>query len=276
MSLMEALIRALNKNHVYQSTSMAQNYWENRAEFFLCPNPRKYRALIGHWLHEDMLPLIGPRVKFASSLRHPIERVRSQFRFDLAMRGGNWPSASKERFLQANRNVICRFVTHPFPSISREFTTSLEAAKFILTGMDFLFDVTDADVFQPRILKEIGLNIDSVPKSNVSTGRIQDIDASDEEISQYCEDDIELYKWFVSAKSLPERAGANNPVYDKDGAKALSDLLVRETDCSAGIDWVAQKYAAELKFAIDAKKQSSQYVARMERFVESLRRAYDS
>lgn len=275
MSLMEALVRALNKNYVYQSTSMAQNYWENRAEFFLCPNPRRYRALIGHWLHEDMLPLIGSGVKFASSLRHPVERVRSQFRFDLAMRGGNWPSVSKERFLQANRNVICRFITHPFPTISREFASNLDAAKFILTGMDFLFDVDDADVFQPKILRAIGLNVDSVPKSNVTAGQVQDIDATDEEIAQYCDEDMELYQWFLAAKSIPELAGENNPVYSADGAKTLSDLSLRETDCSAGIDWVAQKYATELKFAIGAKKRNAQYIERMTRFVESLKRAHE-
>ena len=111
MSLTDALLDRLPAGQVYQSTSMIRNVRENRPEFLQILHHLTLKAVVGHWVHEAMLPVLQKPIVFASSLRDPVKRIRSQYRFDVTMRGGNWDKRDPQQTLRENTNVIVNFVT---------------------------------------------------------------------------------------------------------------------------------------------------------------------
>ncbi|WP_010138018.1 hypothetical protein, partial [Oceanicola sp. S124] len=125
MSLTNALQRALPAEAVYQSTSLIANLRDGRPDFLEIAEPGALRAVIGHWLHEAMLPYLRGEVLFATSLREPAARIRSQYRFDMSLRAPGWQPDSRAAFLARNRNVICSFLLAPFPSIRRAHGSAL-------------------------------------------------------------------------------------------------------------------------------------------------------
>lgn len=244
MSLTYALERHLGADRVYQSTSMIRNHWENRPEFVHVPNPARLQAVTGHWVHETMLPFLAGRLIFATSLRDPVARVRSQYRFDFGMRGAAWRAPDADEFLRRNRDVICNFLCFAFPSIAADYDTRLGGAKAILTGMDRVFDIGDADGAQVALLGELGVEVAEVPRVNESSDVEVELEASDAEIAQTCAADIELYDWFTQARAAAP--GAQNPVKDSDMRARMARLRQAEPDLKTLAQSQARRVAPEL------------------------------
>lgn len=260
MSLMQALLAHLPAGEVYQSTSMIRNWRENRPEFGDITNPARLRALIGHWLHEDMLPHLGGYLLFATSLRDPVARVRSQYRFDMGIRGGDFARQDREQFLRRNRNVMCGFLTRAFPTFAADFDDPVAASRAILSGMDCVFDISVADAFQHYLMAQVGIEGTDVPRANTSGHVTAELDATDAEIAGYCDKDVAVYRWFLDrAATGPDPdpdtgldtgpgmdANPHNPVFDPAMRERFAALRRRPPDATVLARHLAERYAFEL------------------------------
>jgi hypothetical protein len=246
MTLTEALIERLPDGTVYQSTSMIRNFRENRPEFLEITQPKKLRAVVGHWLHESMLSALQRPIYLATSLRHPVDRIRSQFRFDVGLRGGSWPKPETRTFLQRNSNVTVNFLTRAFPTIARDYEDRVSAAKAILSGLDSVFDVSNADIGIRRLLKVAGASTDMIRRSNASDGITEDIEVTDALIAEHCHEDLEVYEWFMSTQS--ETSRPSNPVFNRGVRAQFASLISRPFNPSRVEAFLAPKYALELRY----------------------------
>jgi hypothetical protein len=292
MSLTDSLRANLAPDQVYQSTSMIQNYWRDQAEFMDINHPDRLRALSGHWLHEMMLPRLNHNLIFATSIRNPIDRTRSQFRFDVALRTTSWPRQTTEEFLRNNTNVMCNFLTRAFPSIAAQHDNPLEASKAIISGMDCVFDVPDASYFQRELLKAIGVAHPEISLSNTSGEVTAELEASDDEVAEALADDLALYEWFSAARSralqiqtpkqtllqrnfgvtesdTPPRP-SNNPVACAAMRAELATLSDRPVETDKLADFLADKYAVELFHGVKERKKLWRNIDGKSRFYMSL------
>ncbi|NVK13359.1 MAG: hypothetical protein HWE35_04195 [Rhodobacteraceae bacterium] len=246
MSLTDALLDRLPPAEVYQSTSMIRNYRENRQEFLDISHPRKLKALSGHWLHEAMMPALQRPLYLATSLRDPVSRVRSQYRFDIGLRGGRWAKPETGVFLQRNRNVMVNFLVNSFPTIAREYDDRVSAAKAILSGFDCVFDIADADAGINRLLTVCGVGGTPAARVNESGGVRAELEAGDAEIASYCNEDIAVYEWFKAAKA-PQQ-GSHNAVFSHKMRMRFANLIGQPYEPRRVVEYLAPKYAAELHF----------------------------
>ncbi|MBT9386521.1 hypothetical protein KM176_21860 [Pseudooceanicola sp. CBS1P-1] len=244
MSLMRALQRALPPEQVYQSTSLIANLREGRPEFLELPNPRALRAVTGHWLHEAMLPYMAGEIRFATGLRDPVARVKSQYRFDMGLRAEGWQPPTPEAFLARSGNVICNFLTAPFPALRGECASRLEAAKLVLSAMDTVFDLPGATQSQAALLADLGLDPSGLRTENSSAGTGIDWPGEDAEIRDALGDDLALYDWFRAAG--PEGDPLGNPVFDPQAHDRLVALCAAPRRPHLLADYVARKLAHEL------------------------------
>jgi hypothetical protein len=292
MSLTDSLKDNFAPDQVYQSTSMIRNYWQDQAEFMDFNHPDRLRALSGHWLHEMMLPRLNRNLIFATSIRNPIDRTRSQFRFDVELRGTKWPRQSTAEFLRNNTNVMCNFLTRAFPSITAQHDRPLDASKAILSGMDYVFDLPDASYFQHELLSDIGIVQPKIIRSNMSNEITTKLDASDDEIAEGLADDLTLYEWFSEARTRamqlppPNRTlfqrffggGAtdntprpsNNPVASKTMRAEMAKLSDRPFETGKLADFLADKYAVELFHGVEERDKIWQNIDGKIRFYLSL------
>jgi len=246
MTLTEALIERLPDGTVYQSTSMIRNFRENRPEFLEITQPKKLQAVVGHWLHESMLPALQRPIYLATSLRHPVDRVRSQYRFDVGLRGGSWPKPDTDTFLRQNSNVTVNFLTRAFPSIARDYDDRVSATKAILSGLDSVFDISEADTGIRRLLNVVGAARGKIPRTNESGSVTATLDVPDSEIAEYCQEDLAVYQWFRSTRS--EGARTNNPVFDRETRSQFAKLISRPFNPARVEQFLAPKYATELRY----------------------------
>jgi len=246
MTLTEALIERLPDGTVYQSTSMIRNFRENRPEFLEITQPKKLRAVVGHWLHESMMPALQRPIYLATSLRHPVDRVRSQYRFDVGLRGGSWPKPETDTFLRQNSNVMVNFLTRAFPSIARDYDDRVAGAKAILSGLDSVFDIADADAGIRRLLNVAGAAKGKVARSNESGEVAATLDVPDSAIAQYCQEDLAVYQWFMTTRS--EGARPSNPVFDRETRARFAKLISRPFNATRVEKFLAPKYAMELRY----------------------------
>lgn len=245
MSLTNALERHLAPAQVYQSTSLISNLRRGRPDFLEIAEPGQLRAVIGHWLHEAMLPYLRGELLFASSLREPAARIRSQYRFDMALRAPGWRPEGAEDFLRRNRNVMCSFLLAPFPSIRRAHGSALEGAKAVLRGMDRVFDIPGAGAGQAELLKALGIAAPDLRAENVSVGRGVDWPGTEAELLEAAGDDLALYRWFnAAAEQRPEAA---NPVFDPKARARLAALSQAEHQPELLARYLAAKLARELR-----------------------------
>ena len=246
MSLMDALLDRLPAGQVYQSTSMVRNIWENRPDFLQITHHRGLKAVVGHWVHEAMLPVLQKPIYFASSLRHPVQRVKSQFRFDMGIRGGDWPKRAPDGFLESNSNVIVNFATRAFPTIAADFDDPADAAKAIFSGMDMLFDVADADKRLGELATRVTGTKAAVPRVNESGNIDAELPFSDDQIAEHCAKDMAVYDWFSAARQ--ERPQINNPVFDADVRDRFAQLGGRSFNPDVLADFLVTKLADEIRF----------------------------
>lgn len=244
MSLTNALLDRVPPGEIYQSTSLIRNYRENRPEFLQITNHQRLRAVVGHWLHEAMLPVLRKPILFASSIRHPVERIRSQYRFDMGMRGERWHAESQEAFLERNRNVIVSFVNRAFPSITGRHPDPVEGCKAILSGMDCLFDVSQADRWIAELVAGVTANTAPVDRANESGGVEAELGFTDQEIAASCDLDLQVWDWFSAARA--EAPMARNPVFDREIRDAFAGLGSQRFRPGVLADHLAPRVAREL------------------------------
>lgn len=244
MSLTDALLDRLPARAVYQSTSMIRNYLEGRPEFLEIRHPGQLRAVVGHWVHEAMLPTLHRPLYFATSLRDPVARTRSQYRFDVGMRGGHWADVSEAEFLKRNANVMSNFLLRAFPSIAREYSNKLDGAKAILAGFDCAFDISEADEAIPFLVKVAGGGVTPVPRTNESSAVKADLSMSDDDIRSYQDVDTPLYEWFKTYKSPEKRE--RNPVFSTESRDLFGKAAWQPFNADTVAEFLAPKYAAEL------------------------------
>lgn len=274
MSLMNALLDRLPAGEVYQSTSMIRNFRENRPEFPEITDHGRLKALIGHWLHEDMLPFLSGYLLFATSLRDPIERVRSQYRFDVGIRGGVWARQDTATFLKANRNVICNFLTRAFPSIAADHDDPAEAAKAILSGMDCVFDIARADENQKHLLAQVGFHNATILRTNTSGHVAQQLDVRDDDIAEHCRHDIALHDWFRARAAAGGSANPRNPVFDQAVRDRFAALRTRPANRPRLLDHIARHYAAEIHHGTDDPAQAAATLGMRQQFATALLNAH--
>ena len=268
MTLTDSLLSRLSAGEIYQSTSLIRNFRENRPEFPLITNYSRLRGLTGHWLHEEMLPALKKPVFFASSIRHPVKRIHSQYRFDMGMRNARWQAKNVDEFLAKNRNVIVTFVNRAFPTISGDYEDPVEGCKAILSGMDCLFDVEDADRWIPQLVEYVVGRKEDIRRSNESNTVSINLPISDEEISRYCDRDLEVYNWFSQARA--QKPGEKNPVYDKSAHDKLAAIGARSYKPSKVIDYLVPKIAAELMNELPNPNESIAYLQNCSGFLSNL------
>ena len=244
MSLTNGLLDRLPSWEIYQSTSLVRNFRENRPEFVQIADHKKLRAVVGHWLHEAMLPALRKPILFASSIRNPVERIRSQYRFDMGMRNASWQAENPEAFLERSRNVIVTFVNRAFPTIAARYTDPVESCKAILSGFDCLFDVTDADHWIGYLTGQVVGPGPKVKRVNESGGVDAELPFTDAEIAAYCEFDTQVYEWFNTAKS--EKPDARNPVFDADARHEFALLGNGKYRPHIVADYLVPRVAMEL------------------------------
>lgn len=279
MSLTRALERHLAPDEVYQSTSLIANLRAGRPDFMEIAAPDRLRALIGHWLHQGMLPYLTGDLRFATSLREPGARMRSQYRFDMALRAPGWQPASAEDFLARNRNVLCSFLLAPFPSLRAETGSLLEGAKLVLSGMDTVFDVSEggaAQAAQAALLAELGVTAPDLRQENVSAGQGAEIGVAEEVLRQAAGDDLALYDWFHDARAR-QGGGADplaNPVFDPQARARLEALRRRPFQPDTLARYLAAKLARELQVeAADADAVQARLYRRAT-YADALHRAF--
>ena len=278
MSLTDALLGRLDAGEIYQSTSLIRNYRENRPEFLQITNHHRLRAVVGHWLHEAMLPPLRKPIVFASSIRHPVDRIRSQYRFDMGMRGPKWQPESPEVFLERSRNVIVSFVSRAFPSIAARHSNPVDACKAILSGMDYLFPVSDADRRIPELVSGVLGDVGAIPRTNESGSVTAELEFSDDRIAEYCELDLQVWEWFsAAARAAPK---ARNPVHDREVRGAFAELGARPFQPDILAAYLAPKIANDLRNDLqDARSAATRLAAatdmalRTERALQALLRA---
>lgn len=246
MTLTELLLERLPAGTVYQSTSMIRNHRENRPEFLEIPLPHNLKAVVGHWLHESMMPPLQRPLYLATSLRHPVDRVRSQYRFDAGLRGGDWPKPDTTTFLKQNSNVIVNFLTRAFPSIASDYEDQITAAKAILTGLDCVFDISEADEGILRLLRIAGVAEGGIRRVNESSEVDASLDVDDALIAESCQKDLALYEWFTSTRS--DRARPSNRVFDPGMRTRFAELIRQPFDAGQVQRYLAPKFATELHY----------------------------
>jgi hypothetical protein len=274
MSLTEALLARLPAGQVYQSTSMIRNVRENRPEFLQLLHHNHLKAVVGHWIHEAMLPALQKPITFASSLRHPVARTRSQYRFDVGLRGGNWNLGDPEKTLRDNRNVIVNFVVRAFPSIAADYSDRVEACKAILSGMDRLFDIKDADVHLRTIVRDVCGERHAVERVNESSNVNAELPYSDEKIAAASPEDCEIYEWFSAARAGRPRAA--NPVFDQTMRDRLTQLASRHYKTEELSIFLADKLAREIQFASNDPVQLRHRMRDMTDFGLNVERALET
>lgn len=268
MSLTDALLDRLPANEVYQSTSMIRNVKENRPEFLQIMNHNRLKAVVGHWVHEGMLPLLKKPILFASSIRDPIARMRSQYRFDVGIRKGSWNKTDPRRCLEDNRNTIVNFVVRAFPSVAKDFDDPVQGCKAVLSGMDMLFDVSDADKRIHELVKAVSSDGPKVARTNESGGIEVDLPFSDEEIAEYCQLDLKVYEWFSEAKS--HHSMARNPVFDAGVRKQFASLGAKPFQPEPLASYLAKFLAMEVHFGAFRVDEISDLLAANRAFTERL------
>ena len=273
MSLTNALKRDLSADRLYQSTSMIENFRTGRPDFLEIRDHRRLRAVVGHWLHEAMLPYLSEDLLFATSIRNPLDRVRSQFRFDMTKRASGWRPPSTENFLARNRNVICGFLTSVFPSVRAAHPTALDACKTILSGMDVVFDVPDALANQRSLMCEIGIAEPSVQRENRTENVGVEIEVSDQQILPFVDEDMSLYTWFKDRQAAGQGT-PTNPVFDADSRACLGRLHEAERQPEVLAKHLALRLARELKVEAEAPVAMETWLWRRQLFATKLYTAY--
>lgn len=268
MSLTDALMARLAPDEVYQSTSMIKNVRLNRPEFLEITNHHRLRALSGHWLHEGMLPLLQKPIVFAVSLRDPVARIKSQYRFDHGLRGGNWPRAEAHAFLANNRNVMTSFLRNAFPSISRDYDDPVKGAQAVLSGMDQAFDIADASPRINKLLAIVGVGETEAERTNSSSDVDAHLEVADEVIEEYCALDRQVYDWFMAARK--QRPQTRNPVHDHEVRGRFGRLGQKTFDPDTLARFLAPKYAAEIHFG-----QSQEAAARTQSLFRARAQFFD-
>ena len=272
MSLTNALERHLPPEEVYQSTSLISNLRRGRPDFMEIAEPGRLRAVIGHWLHEAMLPYLRGELLFATSLREPAARIRSQYRFDMALRAPGWRPDPPEDFLRRNRNVMCSFLLAPFPSVRRAHGSALEGAKAVLSGMDRVFDIPGAGAGQAALLKALGVEAPDLRTENVSSGRGIDWPGTEAELREAAGDDVALYDWFhAAALRQPE---AVNPVFDPKARARLAALSRAPHQPDLLARYLAGKLARELKVETPDADWMQARLYRRRAYAEALHEAF--
>lgn len=273
MSLTNALLDRIPPGEVYQSTSLVRNFRENRPEFPQITNPHRLRAVVGHWLHEAMLPVLHKPILFASAVRHPVERIRSQYRFDMGLRGERWRAESQEVFLDRNRNVIVNFVTRAFPTIAGHHPDPVEGCKAVLSGMDCLFDIADADHRIPELVAGVVGEQTPVARANESGGVEAELEFSDDEIAAFCDLDLQVWSWFSAARKVaPE---ARNPVFDGAVRDMFAGLGTRPFRPQVLADYLAPKLAKELLNDLENPRSAATRLADATDFALRTERAFN-
>ncbi|WP_125459071.1 hypothetical protein [Oceanicella actignis] len=247
MTLSSALLERLAFNEVYQSTSLIQNFREGRPEFPEINHPRRLKAVVGHWVHESMLPALQKPIWFATSLRDPVSRTRSQYRFDVGLRGGRWPKVDTHEFLERNSNVMSKFLCGAFPSIAADFDNQLSAAKAIISGFDCVFDISEADDSIFDLVKMATGISEPVKRVNDSSHVMAELEVDDKEIMKYQDLDIELYKWFKETVSA--EATSKNRVHSREMRRKFAELAAKPFDSGSVIRFLAPKIAEEYFWA---------------------------
>lgn len=275
MSLTRALERHLPADEVYQSTSLIANLRAGRPDFMEIAQPDRLRAVIGHWLHEAMLPYLRGDLRFATSLREPAARIRSQYRFDMALRAPGWQPASPEAFLARNRNVLCSFLLAPFPTIRAESASPLEGAKAVLAGMDTVFDMEQASATQAALLADLGIAQPEPRRENVSSGRGGDFPGEDAALRRAAGDDVALYEWFRDARERQQSEDPlANPVFDPGARARLGALRKAPFKPDLLARYLAGKLARELQIETPDRAAMQSRLYRRHVYAQALHQAF--
>jgi hypothetical protein len=223
-SVRAALEAQLPRSALYQSTSVIKNYWENQPDVMELWNPDFLRAMIGHWLHQDLGLIVPGPFLFCTSVRNPSDRLRSQYRFDvLRAAETRRPTPEPGTFLSENRNVLCKFISEAFPDIASEFHEPADAACAILSGFDFVYDQRQTDVILPKLFAALGLADPGTVRENTSERCSDEITLSDDMLLATCEHDLLLWERFERARAV--RPEAANPLFDESAAAQLRESM---------------------------------------------------
>jgi hypothetical protein len=223
-----SFLKLIEEDHdilkIYQSSSIITNYWNNRLEYIFAPYPEQFRVLFGHWLHEEMLKKALGTPCLVTSIREPISRFKSQYKFDLKIANENdFDIRSRDEFLKLNSNVYAEYLLNTFPSIAIKYDSKLDACLAILKIFDVLYESVDFDKKAPILANKLGIDLKGMPKRvNISENET-DIPFSDAEISQCNSIDLEIYRVFSEAKN--ENPASDNPLYSLVLRDEYNDFL---------------------------------------------------
>ncbi len=268
MSFLQMLRREMGSKNLYQSTSLIQNYWNNHSDITENINPSTLKALIGHWLHEEMLHYFSPqKILLATSLRDPTQRTRSQYKFDYnRAQNGHWEMESEDDFLKSNSNVLCKFLIRSFPSLSDNSATLSEQAINILSVFDYVYDSVDTNSYAERIFNDLGLEYKGSLRINTSDSSDVELKLSDETIAVANIEDIKLYEYFHKISSNESK----NPFFIREKRIEFNRYIRdREPNNNLLQDYIAEKTINEL-INVYGKGKTRRFIDKKRMFADKL------
>ena len=234
------LQEAVPKHYIFQCTSPVHNFRQGFPELLDIYNPFQLRVIYGHAVTEEMAKFLHPRALLACPLRDPIARLISQARFHQKSYAAGCGMPIEKAFWEGNQNRTCTMLVRAFPTMAERFDSNYDAAKFILSGFDVVYDVTDFDRASKRIFQRMGLPVPAVVCDNSAKEVKLDLSLPQELLDQYLGDEQALYKDFLKARAA--KPDADNPLRDKKAAQAMTNLLQQP------VNWqvLSEKYARYL------------------------------
>jgi hypothetical protein len=245
MTLLDMLRDKFPERQIYQCTSPVQNFWNGQPELLDIYNPFQLKVIFGHAVTEEMLKFFEGNALMVCPLREPVARLVSQAKFHVKLHTtgvGAMPVA--EAFWEDNRNFIVRSIVKAFPTIAEKFATSLEAALFILSGFDVVYDVDSIDQASVRIFELLDLPPPEVLHSNGAVGVGEQIEEPREIAEKFLNEDLALYAAFAAARA--KRPEADNPLWDATAAAALRNFGREEVRWHVLANRLAEYVASDL------------------------------
>lgn len=192
-TLLDRVRDCLPGEMIYQNTSIINNLNNNRDEFLNLTDRNKLRFVFGHFIHEEMLKLLGHENIFLfTGLRDPVERVISQYKFELKMCGIQGRKAPNiTDFLKGYGNYMCNFLITRFPSFCGNATSIEQKAINILQQFNLVYFSESFEYTTKPVYNLLAIKQNPEINSNLSETEIKHkIDINEE----YLKYDISLYK----------------------------------------------------------------------------------
>jgi hypothetical protein len=181
-SIQRVLERIVPPGRFHQSTSLFRNYRYDFLDFHHLSHVavQELLAIWGHNVHEQMLLRASEfdRVIVWTVLRDPVERLRSELRYQFRQAESLGLEFDLETTLGSIEDPMCHYIIDRFPSLDPGVGSLAERSIGILKQFDFVLDLADTRRLTDLLSWFAGAPVD-LPVENTAPGDNHDsLDAS--------------------------------------------------------------------------------------------------